>query len=233
MALVTKEKRSYSPYSSKQEYCIVESTGGKRFAGVRIENISYPLTIPAVQAACCICLSEGEIPSKLYIREGKLDQIDFWVREFNLQIIETPALAEMEVEDLYQQGELRDVKPLLKDLLSQAVVPESDFPVSAVLFTENGYFTGVNVEVHDWTKGLCAERVALSKAFAAGHTDFKSIEIHTKKGEVSSPCGACRQVIIEHLPFHPVKLHHADGTLSEHMSVDLLPFNFKTSNLKK
>lgn len=225
---------AYTPYSHKENACIVESKSGKFYAGVRIENISFPITIPSTQAACAICLSEGERPSKIYVKARDIDQINFWCAEFNLEIIETDTPPVDKLEELHHplNGEF-DVLPTLKNLLDHAVTPNSDFPVSALLFTESGYFEGVNVEVSDWTKGICAERVAIAKAIAAGITEFDRMEIHTRKGEVSSPCGTCRQVITELLPYHNIKLHHSDGTLSEHLSVDLLPFSFKSSSLKK
>ena len=227
-------QHAYVPYSRNKRACVVESENGKLYAGVRIENISYPLTIPAVQAACAICLSESEIPSKIYVDGADLEQLDFWAKEFDLEISETNTPPLDDLEDLFQKkDEEFEAFPKLQSLLDKAVIPNSDFPVSALLFVENGFFEGVNVEVSDWTNGICAERVALAKAYAAGHTDFKHMEIHTEKGEFSSPCGACRQVISELLPFHEIKLHHADGTLSEHLSLDLLPFSFKSSALKK
>ncbi len=227
-------ERSYVPYSSSQQACVVESISGKFYAGVRIENISYPLTIPAVQAACAICLSEGETPAKIYIQDSTAEQLDYWAGEFDLDIIETNAPPVEDLEDLFHTPkEELEVLVRLKSLLDKAVTPNSDFPVSAILFTEDGYFEGVNVEVNAWTHGICAERVAISKAFAAGQTDFTLLEVHTRKGEISSPCGACRQVISELLPYHNIVLHHSDDTQSEHLSLDLLPFSFKSSALKK
>lgn len=228
------KEHSYVPYSENQEACIVESKSGKIYPGVRIENISYPLTISAIQAACTICLSEGEQPVKLYIESSDIQQLRFWVDEFNLEVIQTKNLPDNTFAPMLHAAEPDlDTDKKLKALLKQAVTPNSDFPVSAILFVEGGYFEGVNVEVSDWSMGLCAERVALSKAVASGIRDFNSMEIHTKKGEISSPCGACRQVLSELLPFHKIKLHHADGTLSEHLSVDLLPFSFTSRALKK
>lgn len=227
-------ERAYVPYSGQAKACVVESRSGKLFAGVRVENISYPITIPAVQAACAICLSEKEIPAKLYLEGDELDQLDFWKKEFELEIIKTSSLPESTLQDLHNISNGNpDITARLKELLDQAVIPNSDFPVSALLFTSAGYFEGVNVEVSDWSNGLCAERVVLAKAHAAGVRDLKRLEIHTKKGEISSPCGACRQVIAEFLPYHDIILHHADGTSSEHLTLDLLPFNFKSSSLKK
>jgi homotetrameric cytidine deaminase len=232
MSWTTLFERSYVPYSHIPKACLVEGTSGKIYAGVRIENISYPLTIPAVQAACSICLSEKDTPSKIYIKDRELEQLAFWSVEYTLEVIETedPPFTEMQnllVDIPTHFSALEHLKALLK----QAVTTNSDFPVSALLFTEDGYFEGVNVEVSEWTKGICAERVAISKAFAEGNTNFVKMEIHTRKGEISSPCGACRQVITELLPYHDLTLHHADGTRSEHITIDLLPFSFKSSAL--
>jgi homotetrameric cytidine deaminase len=226
-------KNSYTPYSKNQNACIAESKTGKYYAGVRIENISYPLTIPALQAACAICLSEGEIPAKVYLNNLKSEQLEFWKNEFGLEVIETNQPPTDSLENLFHTPTSDFVaKSTLKTLLKKAVIPNSQFPVSALLFTEDGYFEGVNVEVSEWTKGICAERVALCKAKACGETEFTRLEVHAEKGEISSPCGACRQVITEHLPYHPITLHHSDGTFSEHLSLDLLPFSFKSSALK-
>ncbi len=225
---------SYVPYSNKPTACVVESANGSLFLGVRIENISFPLTIPAVQAACGICLSEGETPKKIYIANENLEQFLFWKREFELEVIQTEHPPSVKINQ-FLHSVTDDFTPLtrLKEMLKQAVTPNSSFPVSALLFVEDGFFEGVNVEVSDWTKGICAERIAFAKAIAGGYRKFERMEIHTEKGEVSSPCGACRQVISELLPYNEIKLHHANGTLSEHISVDLLPFSFKSSALKK
>lgn len=226
-------KNAYTPYSNNAAACVVESKNGICFAGVRVENISFPLTIPAVQAACCICLSEGEIPARIHVQNTSLPQLEFWVKEFDMDVITHADISRLSVTPLHKHPTPENVLGELKQLLSHAVTPCSDFPVSALLFVEDGYYEGVNVEVSDWTKGLCGERVALAKAIAEGYTQFKQIEIHTLKGEISSPCGACRQVILEHMPYNEIKLYHADGSLTEHLSVDLLPFSFKSATLKR
>ncbi|HBQ58788.1 MAG TPA: hypothetical protein DD671_03975, partial [Balneolaceae bacterium] len=166
--------------------CLVEGTSGKIYAGVRIENISYPLTIPAVQAACSICLSEKDTPAKIYVQNRELEQLAFWTVEFHMEVIETDTPPYVDRQDLQMSPSSSfSILKELKSLLDQAVTINSDFPVSALLFTKQGYFEGVNVEVSDWTKGICAERVAISKAFAHGDTDFTKMEVHTRKGEFS------------------------------------------------
>lgn len=224
-------KRAYTPYSKQPKACIVAGKSGKFYAGVRVECVSFPITIPATQAAVCHCLSEGDIPTRLIAKEETLEQLDYWVKEFDLEVEITDDIANISCSEKVITVTEKETLPKLKKLLESAITPHSDFPVSALLFMGEKAVPGVNVETSDWTKGLCGERVALSKALAMGFTTFTSMAVHTLKGEVSSPCGACRQVLVQHLPQHPIDLYHADGTLSRHQIPDLLPFSFSSSSL--
>ncbi len=232
MNLETLKNHSYTPYSKKPRVCVVQGSKGGLYPGVRIENVSFPLTISAIQAACCICLSEGEIPNILYLQDGDYAQSDYWKKEFDLTIKSVSELTEAKFQNYQIETPSNEITHL-KSLLDNAVTTHSDFPVSALLYSESVCFDGVNIEVSDWSMGLCAERVALAKAITSGIRSFTELAVHTKYGDVSSPCGACRQVIIEHLPLNKIRLHHADHTLSEHFSVDLLPFSFTSKSLKK
>jgi homotetrameric cytidine deaminase len=226
-------ERAHVPYSKKPIACIVEGDNGDFFLGVRIENVSFPLTISAVQAACCICLSYQQKPVRILYFDEAPDQLEFWKTEFGCSAEKVSDIGELPLKD-YHSELLASKKELLVDLLDDAIIPNSDFPVSAILLAQNQEqcFTGVNVEVSDWTMGLCAERVALSKALTSGVKEFGNISVHTRKGEFSSPCGACRQVMHEHLPLSKVELFHADATYSEHFVIDLLPFSFTSKNLQ-
>ncbi len=42
---------------------------------------------------------------------------------------------------------------------------------------------------------ICAERTAVFKAVSEGERDFEAIAVVTEKGV--TPCGACRQVLLE------------------------------------
>lgn len=226
-------QRAYTPYSKKPVACIVEGDRGDFFAGVRIENVSFPLTISAVQAACCICLSYQQKPIRILYKDEAPDQLKFWQKEFNCTVEKLDSLDELTFVE-YQSELPSNKKEQLVELLDDAVIPNSNFPVSAILADKNGNycFTGVNIEMSDWAMGLCAERVALAKAIVHGVSDFANISVHTKKGEFSSPCGACRQVMHEHLPLSKVEMFHADATYSEHFVIDLLPFSFTSKNLQ-
>lgn len=228
----TLHNRSYVPYSGRPQACVAVGESGTHYPGVRIENISFPITISALQAAFFSCLSEGDTPQILLVPHLEMEQIDYWKKELNVEI--------KQQEDLPEQASWFDpllpetaaVDDTLKTLLDKALVEYSRFPVAALLHTEKGYVSGVNIECSDWTLGLCAERVAIAKARAAGLGQLDELHIHTRYGEFSSPCGACRQVILEHLPHEPVILHHADETTSQHFTADLLPYSFKSEALQ-
>ena len=233
MTLKELQKRSYVPYSGKPSVSVVRSVEGNLFPGVRIENTAFPLTINAAQNAIFSCLSEGERPKALYVEDTGANDITYWKQEYNVWTYELEELENLEFKSILLPENETEVKATLQGLFQKAVVANSDFPVSALLLTGQGYVSGVNVECSEWNLGLCAERVAIAKALSYGYTDFKTLHVHTRDGEFSSPCGSCRQVIIEHLPRNPVHLYHADGTHSKHYSMDLLPHSFLSSSLKR
>ncbi len=232
MDIHTLREHNYTPYSKRQSVAIVRSKGGRWFPGIRIENISYPLSISAVQNALFCCLSEGDQPDTLFTDDPDATMNTLWQEElnFSVNLLKPDTLANCSFADLKLSSDV-NIDHTLTELLDNAVVDESDFPVSALLETEDGYYSGVNVECTSWNMGLCAERIAIAKALTYGSKKLKTLHVHTRKGEFSSPCGACRQVIIEHLPNKQIHLHHADHSESVHFSNDLLPHSFSSSSL--
>lgn len=222
---------SYVPYSGNSSTAIVKSVSGSYYPGTRIENAAFPLTINAAQNALFACLSEKDRPKAIYVEDTKANDLEFWRNEYNVWVYPIEELNEEPLKEIIFDLNESEIATTLKNLLDQAVTVNSNFPVSALLKTNKGYISGVNVECSEWSLGLCAERVAIAKAISYGIRDFQSIYIHTRAGEYSSPCGACRQVIYEHLPHNPVHLFHADGTHSMHYSSDLLPHSFRSSSL--
>ena len=85
----------------------------------------------------------------------------------------------------------------------RAYCPYSRFPVGAAVETEHGIFTGCNVENASFSLGVCAERVAIHSAIAAGVRNISRLAISCvgADGTVGlaghMPCGACRQVMAE------------------------------------
>ncbi len=76
--------------------------------------------------------------------------------------------------------------------------PYSKFRVGAVLVTDEGtLYSGVNVENSSYGLTNCAERTAIFSAITNGERKFKSIVIVSDAEDFITPCGACRQVLME------------------------------------
>lgn len=79
-----------------------------------------------------------------------------------------------------------------------AHAPYSHFRVGAALLTGDGkMIRGCNVENASYGLTICAERVAVFAAVAAGHREFEAIAIVADGKAPPYPCGACRQVLTE------------------------------------
>jgi len=94
-----------------------------------------------------------------------------------------------------------DWQPLIDqawEARERAYAPYSDFKVGAALLSEDGrVFTGCNVENLSYGLTICAERVAIGSAVAAGATKFVGVAVVADTAVPISPCGACRQVMSE------------------------------------
>lgn len=76
----------------------------------------------------------------------------------------------------------------------------SGFAVGAAAATELGVFVGSNVENASFGLSQCAERVALANAVTAGASRITHLAVAGPPGQpagLRSPCGACRQVMME------------------------------------
>lgn len=211
----------------------MRGASGLLYPGVRIENASFPLTITASQAAIFSCLSEGDTPDELHLQYGKSDELaDFFASHFNCSVHDADELPKGNFFD-FKYKINNEIRSELEQLQANCLIEQSNFAVSCLLFGDESVVSGVNIEFDNWQIGLCAERVAVSKAISNGVKSFKSIHITAAKGDFISPCGACRQVLIEFLPYEQVNLYHPDGTVSSHIMASLLPGFFNGSSIQK
>jgi cytidine deaminase len=115
----------------------------------------------------------------------------------------------------------------------KAVVPYSHFKVGAALETADGtVVTGVNVENATYGLTVCAERVAMFTALAAGHRKFRRIAIVADTEDPTPPCGACRQILWEFGGDLSVTLANTRRVTGQHQLADLLPLPFDARLLK-
>lgn len=79
-----------------------------------------------------------------------------------------------------------------------AYCPYSNFAVGAAAFGENGkIYYGCNIENAAYPDGMCAERTALFSAYADGCRSIIKIAVIADTIQPISPCGSCRQVMVE------------------------------------
>ncbi len=117
--------------------------------------------------------------------------------------------------------------------MEKAYVPYSKFPVGAALLTKSGeVILGCNIENASFGLTNCAERTAVFKAVSEGIKDFTAIAIAGDTVGPISPCGACRQVLVEFCePNMPVYLTNLKGNVTETTVSELLPGAFTTEDL--
>ncbi len=123
------------------------------------------------------------------------------------------------------------------DLMEQAKVaslytysPYSHFAVGAALLTKDGkVYTGANLENASYGLTICAERTAIGHARAAGAGPIVAIAVWSA-GESLSPCGACRQFILE-FGRDIVVVFKDRGQNIQKTAGELLPFAFDESDL--
>lgn len=119
---------------------------------------------------------------------------------------------------------------------TKAYIPYSHFGVGAALLDEQGHIHhGCNVENAAYGPTNCAERTALFRAIADGHKagSFKAIAVVGDTEGPITPCGVCRQVMIELCdPDMKVIMGNLKGDIQETTVRDLLPGAFISSDLE-
>lgn len=111
--------------------------------------------------------------------------------------------------------------------MGNAYAPYSKFKVGAAVRTVDGHiFTGCNVENSSYGATICAERVAIFSAVAAGYTNFDMIAITcSDTTRYAYPCGMCLQVMNEFMPEGEVVLTSDEGVVVYNVR-QLLPYGF-------
>ncbi len=116
-------------------------------------------------------------------------------------------------------------------VFGDAYAPYSHYRVAAAVLADDGkVYAGVNVENAVYPLTMCAERVAIFKAVAAGAERIRALAVVTENA--GSPCGACRQVMREFAPDDmPVYISNIEGEYRTRTLAQLLPEGFSADDL--
>ncbi len=128
---------------------------------------------------------------------------------------------------------IMDPETLMKkarEAVDNAIAPYSNFKVGAAALTSSGkIYTGCNIENVSYGLTICAERLAAFKAASEGE-EVEMIAIFTSTGN-SSPCGACRQVLLE-LNKNMIIYFLKDGQMVKRDIAELLPAAFDRQQME-
>jgi cytidine deaminase len=132
----------------------------------------------------------------------------------------------------FSSGQIEQLLTAARRASEHAYAPFSNFHVGAAILTRRGeIFTGCNVENSSFGLTNCAERTAIFTAVAAGalsaEHDLIAVAVVNRQGAVCTPCGACRQVIVEFGPEAVVLYRAPSGEIVQRMAKDLLPESFR------
>ncbi len=122
----------------------------------------------------------------------------------------------------------RELLAAARTAMKGAYAPYSRFRVGAALLTRSGkVYTGFNIENVSYGLSMCAERTAVYRALLEGEKDFRALAIATDADSPVSPCGACRQVLVEFVAGDlPVYVAGRKGRPRRYTLKQLLPAAF-------
>ncbi len=124
--------------------------------------------------------------------------------------------------------DLDELLSAARNVRDNAHAPYSHFAVGAALDCGDGnVILGVNVENVSYGLTICAERSAVVAAVSGGFRTFSAIAVAGPEGALTSPCGACRQVLAEFNPRMTVVFTAPDGACVTTTVAELLPHSFE------
>lgn len=125
---------------------------------------------------------------------------------------------------------MRDPEGLIRaatEARERAIAPYSRYTVGAALRTAGGTIVrGCNIENATYGLTMCAERVALFTALAAGERAFDALAVVSPSAEPATPCGPCRQLLWEYCGDLEIAVANPDGETRHYRLARLLPHPF-------
>ena len=130
----------------------------------------------------------------------------------------------------------KDILDKAFEAMDNAYAPYSNYHVGACVKTKDGkYHIGANVENASYGLTNCAERSTLFHVYSLGYRqdDIESMALVTGGNTLGTPCGACRQVMVELLKRDtPVVVANKNNQAMVTTIQELLPYSFTNDDLK-
>lgn len=138
----------------------------------------------------------------------------------------------------------QEILKAAREVTKNAYAPYSRFHVGAVAQLSNGKtVSGTNQENASFPVGICAERVLLSTAsslFPGEAVETIAISYNNltgNSGKPISPCGICRQSLLEYeqrggVPMRIIMSGLTGEVIILESAKQLLPFSFDSSDMK-
>lgn len=155
-----------------------------------------------------------------------------------------PPQVTFDIPELAQESSVaEEARMLTPELLSRlhsaaksaqrrAYAPYSHFRVGAAILTDRGrVITGCNVENASYGLTICAERNAIARLVVEQAGTPVVCVVTGPKPEPLTPCGACRQVLLEFNPQLIVVSFGVDGSSAQWVLHELLPASFDSAAL--
>lgn len=126
--------------------------------------------------------------------------------------------------------ESRKLLEAAREVRKHSYSPYSEYRVGAAILGENGkVYSGCNIENVSYGLTICAERAAIAQMVSDGCYSILAVAVVTKDG--GSPCGMCRQVILEFTKDGSTPVFCSDEQdLVVRFTIDeLIPHGFRSS----
>ena len=120
----------------------------------------------------------------------------------------------------------KDLIAAAKKYRENAYAPYSKFKVGAAVLTKKGnVYGGCNIENSSFPITNCAERTAIFKAVSEGEQEFAAIALIADTPGPCSPCGACRQAMVE-FKIPKIIMANMKGDVKVVTLEELMPYAF-------
>jgi homotetrameric cytidine deaminase len=132
------------------------------------------------------------------------------------------------------ESDWKALQAAARAVLDRAHAPYSGLHVAAALLLPDGRIvTGVNVENASYGLTQCAERNALCAAVTLAGGPARALLLVSSAAAPITPCGACRQVLLELAPEAEVRCLGRDGRALRTRVGALLPGAFSARALPR